>query len=368
MVGCRRASYEVRNSVITVGVLLVTAASLVACTGQRPTFDSMSGIATTSTVSATVGTNPDQRPTLAALAEQCRSAGASVGIGGVLFTGVDHSGVLEAFQATYPGVHVAADLAADINPDVIEAGPSEVQSMIDAGQSVDYTPSFAAEVPSVAKGRPVWAYSSMVVFAIDRTRVARVPTSFQALNNAAYAGQAHLVGDPRSDPQARAVVMAASMAAGGDPSDTARGSKYFASATQAGVFVADQDAPIAVGTTTSLRATIERWQGLGHEVTLWFPADGLAGVPYTAMLMRGTEHQACGRLWIEHLLSDDGGLSMLLAHTIPARLASLRDRGLLTADMVAMVPTAAQWSKAVQFTDAQLHAAQSGIDESVVWK
>ena len=155
---------------------------------------------------------------------------------------------------------------------------------------------------------------------LDRSRVAIVPSSFRELSNPAYAGDAHLVGDPRTDVMARAVVMAASLAAGGAPSDTSRGAKYLFSATQAGVFTADSDAPIAVGTTASVAATVQQWQEAGREVKLVFPSDGLLGVPFSPLQVRGSSHVACAQLWIEHLLSDDGALSVLLGHGVPVNI------------------------------------------------
>jgi putative spermidine/putrescine transport system substrate-binding protein len=251
---------------------------------------------------------------------------------------------------------------------VVEADPSTAALLSRSGGVESFVPSLAGEVPGLVAGSPVWAWSSMVVFAVDRSRVAIVPTSFRELSNASYAGNAHLVGDPRTDVMARAVVMAASVAAGGSPDDTARGAKYFLSATQAGVFTADSDAPIAVGTTASVAATVQQWQEAGREVKFVFPADGLLGVPFSPLQVRGTSHVPCAQLWIEHLLSDDGALSVLLGHGVPARLAGLQQRALLTSDMAVMVPSASQWSHTVQVTDGQLKTALAPIEASPVWK
>ena len=351
--------------------VVALAAMLVACTGTRGSFASTVPGATVagSTVPATVGTQPSQRPTLEGLAEQCRSAaGAAVKVGGVLATGVDHSGLVDAFQASYPGITVSTDGSGDVGADVVEADPSTAQLLGRSGEVEAFVPSLAGEVLGLVAGSPVWAWSSMVVFAVDRSRVAIVPSSVRELSNPAYAGDAHLVGDPRTDVMARAVVMAASLAAGGSPDDTARGAKYVFSATRAGVFTADSDAPIALGTTASVAATVQQWQEAGREVKLVFPSDGLLGVPFSPLQVRGSSHVACAQSWIEHLLSDDGALSVLLGHGVPARLAQLQQRSLLTSDMVAMVPSAEQWARTVQVTDAQLKTALQPILASPLWK
>ena len=56
--------------------------------------------------------------------------------------------------------------------------------------------------------------------------------------------------------------------------------------------------------------------------------------------MAGSPNPNAARLWIEHLLSDEGALAFLEGGAIPARYPTLVENGTITEDMLANLPPA----------------------------
>ena len=54
-----------------------------------------------------------------------------------------------------------------------------------------------------------------------------------------------------------------------------------------------------------------------------FPADGIYGGYYAQGVIKGSPHQNCAKLWVEHILSDEGALGYVEGGAIPARYAEL---------------------------------------------
>ena len=70
------------------------------------------------------------------------------------------------------------------------------------------------------------------------------------------------------------------------------------------------------------------------------PSDGVYGSYYAQGVVKDGPHPNTARLWIEHILSDEGALGMLGSGTIPARYETLVANGTITEDMLATLPPA----------------------------
>ena len=70
-------------------------------------------------------------------------------------------------------------------------------------------------------------------------------------------------------------------------------------------------------------------------------------------------HPNAGRLWIEHILSDEGALGYLEGGAIPARYATLVENGTITEDMLANLPPAELIEQVAFPTAEQIAAAQA---------
>ena len=80
--------------------------------------------------------------------------------------------------------------------------------------------------------------------------------------------------------------------------------------------------------------------------------------------MKDSPHQAAGKLWVEHILSDEGALGYLEGGAVPARYASLVAAGKVTDDLKKNLPDP-ELIKAIKFpTAAQLDAAKKVLTDN----
>ena len=95
-----------------------------------------------------------------------------------------------------------------------------------------------------------------------------------------------------------------------------------------------------------------------------FPSDGVYGSYYAQGVVADSPHPNAGRLWIEHILSDEGALGYLEGGAIPARYATLVENGVITEDMLANLPPA-ELIEQIEFpTVEQIAAAQEVLAEN----
>jgi putative spermidine/putrescine transport system substrate-binding protein len=97
------------------------------------------------------------------------------------------------------------------------------------------------------------------------------------------------------------------------------------------------------------------------------PSDGVYGSYYAQGVVADSPHPNAARLWIEHIVSDEGALGYLEGGAIPARYATLVENGTITEDMLANLPSAdlIQQIEAMGFPTAeQIAAAQEVIAEN----
>ncbi len=92
--------------------------------------------------------------------------------------------------------------------------------------------------------------------------------------------------------------------------------------------------------TYNLPGLLQDIADAGFEFTSVVPSDGVYGSYYAQGVVAGSPHPNAGRLWIEHILSDEGALGYLEGGAIPARYATLVENGVITEDMLANLPPA----------------------------
>ena len=78
----------------------------------------------------------------------------------------------------------------------------------------------------------------------------------------------------------------------------------------------------------------------GFDLSYTVPTDGVYGSYYAQGVIADCPHPNAAKLWIEHILSDDGALGYLEGGAIPARYAELQKAGLVTADVAKNLPDA----------------------------
>ncbi len=280
----------------------------------------------------------------------------------------NYKGILQSFEDKFPGVEdqpvqtpeasSAEELAAvdaqrgtETMPDSIDVGPTFALQAVADGIWDPYKPTTWDEIPDNLKdpdGNWVGAYYGIMSIGVNTTLVENVPTSFADLNDPQYAGMVSLNGDPQSAGAAFAGVMAASLANGGSLDDIMPGIQYFADLKAAGVWnplqasdatIQSGDTPIVIDWTYNQLGHTQAASDGGYEWTSFVPSDGVYGSYYAQGVVADSPHPNAARLWIEHILSDEGALGYLEGGAIPARYQALIDNGTITDDMKATLPS-----------------------------
>ena len=300
-------------------------------------------------------------------------------------TWANYKGILDSFKSKYgikapvanPDASSADELTAiqtlrgqpDM-PEVVDVGPSFTSQMVDQGFAETYKPTVWDEIPDNLKdpnGRWVAAYYGVLSIASNTTLVKNPPQTWADLKKPEYKGQVTINGDPREAGAAFAAVMAASLANGGSFDDIMPGIKFFADLKKAGnlqqidvteAAVLSGDVPIALDWTYNFPALQTALKDAGFAMQVVVPSDGVYGGYYAQSVVTQAKHPCAARLFVEHLVGDDGALGYLQGGAIPARFAALEASGKITADLKKNLPTADVIAKVTFPTQAQTDAAK----------
>jgi len=91
------------------------------------------------------------------------------------------------------------------------------------------------------------------------------------------------------------------------------------------------------------------------------PSDGVYGGYYAQSVVTQAEHPCSSRLFLEHLVGDDGALGYLEGGAIPARYATLVKEGKVDTELAKNLPDAATIAKIAFPTQAQIDAAKTTL-------
>jgi putative spermidine/putrescine transport system substrate-binding protein len=327
-----------------------------------------------------------------ALYQECLDNGATVNLIALPDEWANYKGILQSFRDKYPGVEnpvadpdaSSADemeavetLAGQDNmPDSVDVSPAIAQQMVDKDLFEPYTLTVDSEVPEGLKDADHnWnaAYYGIMAISTNTTIVDTAPQTFADLEKPEYQGLVNLNGDPRESGAAFAAVMAASFANGGSADDIMPGIEFFAALKESGNLggtdvtketVLSGETPIAIDwsyNVPGLRADLE---AAGLTVETHFPSDGIYGGFYGQGVVKDSPHNACSKLWMEHIFSDEGALGYLEGGAVPARIVSLTERGLVTDDMKVNLPPDELLSQVSFLTPAQIAAASDVLAEN----
>jgi len=369
-------------SAVVVGALL-----LVAC-GDDEKTESTTAPDDTAAVTTVGGSDTTEAPTddlLAALFQECLDNGATVNLIALPDEWANYKGVLASFGEKYPGVEYPVqnpnassqeELDAIVNlagqddmPDAIDVSPAKAVIAADEGLWQPYEPTTIGEVPDNMKdpdGNWVSAYYGVMSIGTNTTIVPNAPTSFADLAKPEYEGQVALNGDPRSSGSALAAVMAASIANGGSADDIMPGIQFFADLKASGNLIPTEvtqatvisgETPIALDWSYNYPGLAAAVADAGFTVEINFPTDAAYGAPYAQGVVAGSPHQACAKLWVEHILSNEGALAYLQGGGMPARYGAVDAAGLISEADKANLPPADLLADVVFLTPAQSTAA-----------
>jgi putative spermidine/putrescine transport system substrate-binding protein len=329
---------------------------------------------------------------LAALAADCTAEG-KVNLIALPDEWANYKGILASFGEKYPGVEYPVqnpnassqeeldainNLAGQADmPDAIDVSPAKAQIAKDEGLWEPYTPTSIGEVPANLQdpdGNWIAAYYGVISIFTNTTIITDgAPTTFADLKDPKYKGKVGLNGDPRESGSGFAAVMAAAIANGGGPDDIMPGIQYFADLKASGnlipidvtqATVISGETPIAIDWSYNLPGLAAQIEEAGYTYELNFPSDGVYGGYYSQGVVKNSPHQACAKLWIEHILSDEGALGYLEGGAMPARFAALEASGKITEDMKSNLPPADLLAQVQFLSQEQIDAANQAIQDN----
>ncbi len=327
---------------------------------------------------------------LAALVADC-TAEAQVNLIALPDEWANYKGIIQSFNEKYPGVatpvanpdassrdeeEAVKALAGQADqPDSVDVSPAVAQSMVDQGLFEPYVASVDADIPAGLKDADnnwYMAYYGVMTITTNTTIVPNAPLSFSDLTKPEYQGLL-AVNDPRVYGAGFGAVVAAALANGGTADNVLPGIQFFADLKASGNL---SDAEVTTESVTSGATPISLdWsfnapslQGLlasdGLTSVTAFPADSSYGSGYAQGVINGSPHQACGRLWTEHLLSDEGALGYIGGGAVPARYRQLLDAGKVPEASKQFMPPDDSVSEMVVLSPAQLEVAKQVVADN----
>jgi putative spermidine/putrescine transport system substrate-binding protein len=237
-------------------------------------------------------------------------------------------------------------------PDSIDVGPPFALQAKDEGLWEPYKATTWDDIPDALKdpdGNWVGAYYGIMAIGSNDQLVKNAPKTFADLKKPEYKGQVALNGDPREAGAAFAAVMAASLANGGSFDDIMPGIQYFKDLKDSGNFIPTQvteatvlsgETPIALDWTYNYPGLQQKLKDAGINMNVVVPSDGVYGSYYAQGVVKDSPHPNAGKLWVEHILSDEGALGYLEGGAIPARFATLLSEGKVSDAVKANLPSA----------------------------
>ena len=168
--------------------------------------------------------------------------------------------------------------------------------------------------------------------------------------------------------------MAAALANGGSADDIMPGIQYFAELKASGNLIPTEvtqatvlsgETPIASTGATTARPRASRSKRPASPSRSTSRADGVYGGYYAQGVVKDSPHPTCAKLWVEHILSDEGALGYLEGGAMPARFAELVEAGLdRRKRLMANLPPAELLAQ-VELPDAgQIDAANQALTEN----
>ncbi|MFO1057999.1 MAG: ABC transporter substrate-binding protein [Dongiaceae bacterium] len=262
-------------------------------------------------------------------------------------------------------------------PDVVDVGLSFGPKAVDEKLLMPYKVATWDSIPSSAKdaaGHWYGDYYGVLAFEINSDIVKKSPADWADLLGADYKNAVALAGDPRASNQAIQGVYAAGLSqAGGDAGKAAdAGLKYFAELNKNGNFVPviGKAASLAQGATPIIvrwdyNALADRDTLKGNPpVDVVVPKTGVVAGVYVQAISAYAPHPHAAKLWMEYLYSDEGQLGWLKGYCHPIRFDDLVKRNKVPADLLAKLPPAEAYSKAVFPTLAEQGAAKEEITKN----
>lgn len=263
-------------------------------------------------------------------------------------------------------------------PDVIDVGLSFGPSAKKDGLIQPYKVSTWADIPdSVKDAEGYWYgdYYGVLAMGVNKDVVKDAPKSFADLKDPKFANSVAMPGDPRTGNSSMMTVYAAGLSSDAKLSG--------AKALDAGIaFMKDLKASgnlvpvngsaqnLAQGTTPvyfdwdyNLLAMRDKLAG-NPPVDVVIPSDSVIAGVYVQAISAYAPHVNAAKLWMEYLYSDEGQNGWLSGYCHPIRFNAMAKAGTLPAELMAKLPPAEAYAKAVFPTLEEQGAAKTATADN----
>lgn len=245
-------------------------------------------------------------------------------------------------------------------PDVIDVGlgfgPSSKEEKLIQSYKVATWDSIPASEKD-ADGYWYGDYYGVMAFEVNADLVKNPPKDWSDLLKPEYKNAVALAGDPRSSSQAIQGVYGAGLANDGKDGKAIgeKGLKFFTELNKNGNFVPviGKQASLAQGSTPIIlrwdyNALNDRDKLNGNpKVEVIIPKSGVLAGVYVQAISAYAPHPNAAKLWMEYLYSDEGQLGYLKGYCHPIRFKDLLKNGKIPQDLLAKLPPAEAYEKAV---------------------
>jgi putative spermidine/putrescine transport system substrate-binding protein len=262
-------------------------------------------------------------------------------------------------------------------PDVIDVGLAFGPVAKKDGLIQPYKVATWSTIPDATKdadGDWYGDYYGVLTFEVNKDIVKKSPADWPDLLGADLKNSVALAGDPRVSSQAIQGVLAAGLsAAGGDVAKAPEaGLNFFAELNKKGNFVPviGKASSLAQGSTPVLvrwdyNALADRDTLKGNPpVDVVVPSSGVVAGVYVQAISAFAPHPNAGKLWMEYLYSDEGQVGFLRGYCHPIRFKDLVDNKKVPADLLAKLPPAEGYAKAVFPTLDELSVSNPAITKN----
>jgi putative spermidine/putrescine transport system substrate-binding protein len=259
-------------------------------------------------------------------------------------------------------------------PDVIDVGLSFGPTAKSEGLLAPYKVSTWKTIPDSAKDAEGYWYGDyygVLAMEVNTDIIKKAPTDWADLLGPDYKNAVALAGDPRASNQAIQAVFAAGLSgSNGDISKAGdAGLKYFAELNKNGNFVPTigKAGTLAQGATPVIlrwdyNALADRDTLKGNPpVAVVVPQTGVVAGVYVQAISAYAPHPNAAKLWMEFLYSDAGQLAWLKGYCHPIRFQDLAESKKISPALMAALPPAESYAKAVFPTLAEQAAAKTVI-------